>query len=659
MRSALLLLLFGGVLLLHLWLTWVNPTSDPASGYSNDHAFNTDGYWYLAEAKAWVAGGDAQVAWSYNRPLISYPAVWIFSLGGVGYATARVLSSFASLLAIALLGAALGKKHGPAAALVGATLLALDPSWLTHVRSPLIYVAVATWIFATIWLASGARWWRWIAGCAFLMLGGVCLKSLVFAAAPALLVDGWRRLRCAEVRAHAPNFLKWGLVGGAAALGGLSLWLAPRFWRMISVYLWGDGFVPIEQLLSFETRSRLFSALPALVALAAVHGVLGLRYALPSDETARRFASLAHWTVWSVIVTFAVGRYTPLRYLMVVVPLLAYLAGALVDALMHSNAWTPRVVAKRWQYAALALTTFASAYALSQVARAIGDAAIPGVVVGAVAAAVIVVGGATARRWCRLVQPTAMPVFVLALALVAGAAPLARVTAARPDTLGVASRDLAAIVLPTAVIIGPYAHALCFESELRAVQVNGLRFGGGQLRARIQALAGTHLLTFHDDTPEFRGLFERDGVALESVEHFQVRGRTVTLFRFVDATIPRSAFEEGVAALLGGDLAAAETAFAHVVKGAPNAAPAWARLAMLAERRGDSAAAFECYQRAVACDPARLEAHIALANLYGAAERLDLALEHLRAASAAAPANEHLREQARNLAARLTAERSQ
>ena len=105
------LLILGGILLLHLGLAWIHPNADPPYSYVRDHSLNVDGFWYLAEAKAWILGREPQVHESFRQPLVSYPTYLFYRLGGVNFVASRALNSLASMLTIALLAVDPASTH--------------------------------------------------------------------------------------------------------------------------------------------------------------------------------------------------------------------------------------------------------------------------------------------------------------------------------------------------------------------------------------------------------------------------------------------------------------------------------------------------------------------------------------------------------------------
>jgi len=220
-------------------------------------------------------------------------------------------------------------------------------------------------------------------------------------------------------------------------------------------------------------------------------------------------------------------------------------------------------------------------------------------------------------------------------------------------TIERSTQALPSILLPTARVAGPYAHVLTLGTGIVAQQMNTLRFGDGELARLIDGLAASHLATYHRPTERFLTIFERDGTPIELIERFQLRDRSVFLYRVVRSDQRTSTFEEGVQAIGRGDLSAAEGHFRTVIEAFPAEAPAWCKLGIVYRDRRDPDRARVCFEEALRRDPNRVEAHVELANLFGSSGYLEEAYLHLGAASKAAPDSDHLRSQYHELHVRL------
>ncbi len=660
------LILLGVLLISNLVLVGSNRDSDPPIGFSQDHAFNTDGYWYQSDARAAVDGSDSTVVKSYDRPLITWPVRALFQIGGVNHSTARSLNVLASLVAIALLAFWIRRSYGTVPALVGALLLALDPAWIACCRSTVVYPWVACWLMLVLMVGVGGGWRRWFIGVGLTGFAMYAVKSIVGVALAAFALDALVRLRR---DGHLHSRRSWLVLGtvvsvGGAAFGPLTI---PTFWRRVVAYTFGDGFTPWSQLLEYESRSRLFSTSGILISLAfAGWIVFRHRVVVPTDTSVRSSRAVArsvHAVIWSSLILFAVSRYTPLRYHVPLLPLVAFAAAtpiAMILAHVSSVSLRCRALCRlsdsrvaRWGEIAAFLCI--GAYLTLMMARAASAAALPGVFGVAIIGCLFVIGipVITLTRWVKqavpspvgLVMSTLIVATVVTVATLPFASQVDRALASEESSFSRTTEMLPSIILPSARVAGPYAHVITLETGHDARQMNSLRFGHGELQRRVEELGASHMATYHRPTERFRGIFERDGTPIDLIERFQLRDRSVYLYRFANSAQPRSVFEEGVAALGAEDLTTAEQKFRAVLSAFPKSAAAWCKLGVVFRGRKDFERARRCFDKSLELDPARIEAYVELANLFGSSGYLEEAYLHLEAATIAAPDCDHLQEQ--------------
>ncbi|MGE3163402.1 MAG: tetratricopeptide repeat protein [Planctomycetota bacterium] len=652
------ILLLTAVLGLHSALVWVDPAADPPLGYSRDLSLSIDGYWYLARARAWAEGGEGYVDPHYRKPWVTLPGALIFEGFGVSLASARGLSFIASLGTLLLLSALLRRRFGVGAALIGTTLLAFDPVWLVFVRSPVIYPWVSFWMLAAIALGSASGWGRWIAGVVLAGVVAVGLKALVLLVVPALGVEGWRHLRGTRLAHHRRWVAAFG-VGALLAVGGLGPQLAPAFWGQITNYLgWSDGSV-FEYLFTFESRSRLFSAVPmlSLVALGSVLFALGVG---PARRGRRAPERALHVTLWTTLPLFAVAAYCPLRYLLYGLPIIVFLFMGTLMSLAHLGlAWRARgsrLSGEPSHEAAVPTTSalrlrpfrFRGArtrvmlgvglggigfvYVWHQSTLAVTSSEIPStglgfVCVGATAMAAVLAG------WWRSPRHA---IVIAALMLLPALARVWAVAESRDHTLQRANAEVAAMIPTGARLGGPFAHALTIENGIDAVQMSSLHYGGGKLRDRVRELGCTHIAFDEPEDNVLPQIFASEGLPIDFIARLAIRGTAVVLYRVREASLARSDFEGGVEAIAI-DPTLAMARLREAARSFPNAASIWYRLGEAALRSGDPRSGHAFLERAVQCDPGHFDAHVALAHLARTAGQVDAAERHLQAARSALP----------------------
>lgn len=630
--------LFGALLALviavHSALVWVRPTADPPVGYSRDLSLSVDGHWYSATARAWVEGRVAQVDRHYQKSWVTVPSAAIFGVFGIGLASERALSYLASVATLLLLSVLLARRFGAGAALVGACLLAFDSTWLVFVRSPIIYPWVSFWMLAALALAGSRGGRGWMVGLSLTMCVAVGLKSIALMVVPAICWEGWRwmgRTRFAGLR--WPTFGMCAL----AALAAFGPWSVPAFWRQMANYVGGVDGGPFERLLTFESRSLLFSAIPILpiAALGSVLFVLGIG---PSRKGPRAQERVLHTVLWTTLPCFAISAYTPLRYLLFSLPVVIYLFVGTLSSLSWAACrgnWRRSRLARFGSRAIIGggAGSLLLVYWVSQVFTAASRSSIPatGVALGCTVLVLL-------ATWAvgRSNAPRLALVCAAILSIPHGLRGVQMLTHL-DHTLLRANAELAAVVPPEARVGGTFAHALTVESGIAAIQMSSLHYGAGKLRDRVRELGCTHV-AFDEPVPNpLPEIFANEGVPLEFVVRVAVRGTPVVVYRLRDADVERSAFERGAQSLAANDLATATEHFREAARRSPQSASVWYRMGEVALRRGDGAAARAFFLRSLECDPTYFDAHFALGGLYASGGYTREAEFHRREARRALP----------------------
>lgn len=659
---------FLGLVAIDLGITWIAPSADTPQGYSLDHSLTIDGHWYLAEARATASdNAEATVSRAYRKPGISAPAAWIYQLAGISLASSRALSSLASIAVLALLAGLLRRRWGPVAAIAGVAWLAIDPAWHVFVRSPVVYPWVAFWMLAIIAIAAGREPWRWWVAVFLTAVAAIYLKAIVILLVPALAWDGWIRLQRWN---RVDRRIRWGIpiaAVGLAMIGALTFWKDLRLGRFLGYLKDGDGNL-WETLLGFEQRSQFFGAQPWIVLFATLSLISFMRFAVPARGGRRQLDRLIHGTVWCGLVPFVVAGYSPLRYLSVMSPMLVYLSASGVAALVEWSRWRDLESRGRLRLLSRGVPIVVVAAITSLAIQAWRFSKLP-LTIPTLLIAFMAIGGTAvllrSQRFRRL------PLLQIATLLVMFTA-LPRLVVlwdSRDESLERAQRELAAVVLPSARILGPYAHAMTVENGLVAQQTTTLPFGEGRLVREIVRRGTTHLLAHVDEEGPILHIFEREGLPLVSVDRFYVRGRRVNLYRIAlekldkdqflqdndveIELIPRSRFEVATEALTEGRFDLALDQLRALIEVEPSGA-AWSRLGQAYLKINRREEAFGCFLEATRIDPCRLDAHLALVEIYGASGDVEAALGHLRGATWIAPRNTHLADRLRELEKRFS-----
>lgn len=629
------------IVFLDLAITWVHPNADPPRGYSTDHALVTDGFWYLAQARGWTLDQEPGVSENYQRPLVTLPAAFFYWLGGVNLASSRCLSSLASVSTILLLAYLLRRRRGEWVALVAALALALNPAWHAHVRSTIVYPWVAFWLLATFGIAAGRSWWRWALGAAFLALGALFLKSILWLGAPALAIEAVRRY---GKRPGAWGPLRWSLILAAVGLliGFGGPWIEVGFWNRMAEYSGWSNQSPWSHLLDFQSRSLLFSSLPMVLPFYWLGLFFFFTRIVPVRGRERAFESMAHLTILSGLTLFALCGYTPLRYMLMYLPLMVYCAAmvlAVAEAyprVRRTPRWAPHVsIAFHGGFA------LGTVFLASQWWRATQDSPLPWT--GAILVTVVGGLGIWLVTLARALQPRRRPVLITGafLLLILPAVPRLRAFILSPEfSLERTGEQVSYLIEPRSRLFGNFAHAVTANTRIEPQNLYQIRYGKGDLARSFQRLGSTHLFFDCDDSSAVPGVFARQGLALEELDRYFIHGTELRLFRLPGA--PRSLFEQALESQQAGDLDTAETLLRSCLQQHPRSAATWHRLGSLLLERGKREVAYKCFVESIAHDPNRAHAYREAARLAYEGGRSALALAHLQSALAVTPADENL-----------------
>ncbi|MGE3166900.1 MAG: tetratricopeptide repeat protein [Planctomycetota bacterium] len=559
---------------LELSLTWGIPDADPPLGYEPNPAVLEQGYRDLHESR-----GDASLSTCELAPeptasslvqrargvLCQWPRTRILEAFGTSVPAARGLGALGSILCVVLGAEVVRRRFGVKPALLAALILASHPAWHAIVRSPTETPWVAFWLLLSFAGVTSRSVPVWTSGASIGALAWLLHPSLLVLL-PAWLIEVGTR-RSAAGPAPGGGWLLVVISGVALALG----YGAGRCW---------GGIPSLADLLEFERASGFFTAYPFLLSWAWVGTLLALAAIATPDAAAgpqNRFRRSLHVTIWlglPVVVLAGGGTVTALS---VFVPLLVVAVVATVAQLTGALAEVRRGSPGQWVlWVVAALPT---AYGLVQLRVAAGATEVP-----YTADAILAAGGAVLVLAVLRSSPTRrrVPVqwsFVTLMWLVAAAPRDVAMFAVADQSLRRANAQLAALVLPTARLAGPSAHALAVENGLT---VCVLPHEGVDLRDHVERHGVTHLLLDHPrwDMTQPRALLAT-GLHLESIETLGVRGRPIHLYR-VDREARRSAFETAILARQRQLRTQAESWFLLVATRWPAHAPSWVQLSQLA-----------------------------------------------------------------------------
>ena len=640
-------------------VTWEFPGADPPLGYSQDRSLSVDGHWYMAEARSWVDGSDPAVGKGYRRPLISYPAYLFYRIGGVNSVTSRALSSTASLLCLLVLALLLNRRYGPHYAVLGTLILALQPGWHAFVRSPVIYPWVALWLLVIL-ACNNSRHWRGLAfGGGLLALGLYGLKPILILAAPALLVEGllqgrrWMVTRTAAGNEISKRTIAVGLslLVAMVTIPVLAFVDLDGELGKLRQYL-GEGSI-WSRMGALEERSRFFSVLPVMLPLSWLGLLIFVSHAAPVRRAPRSLDRAMHITLWSGLLFFSVLSYSPLRYMIILLPVAVYLGTGAIHSLANADRLRPLPMGGFRSLSFVALAVAGTLYLFQEVVSGVRMSPLPMTAASVGFAGGVVLLGAVHRRRPHRLLAVALP--LLAFVGVPGlyAVRLLPMIETPEQSMRHAGEEIARILLPNSRLIGPYAHALTVDNHISAGHLQTM--APGHYKEALQRLGATHLVAYaDDDTPRNEYWFENEGVPLELIETFYVRGEKVLLYRIGGlGERPRSAYEEAVAAAGMGDPDAAAEHLRQVLTADLDSAAAWSALGFLHQRKGELQPAYFCYTSAIESDPYRVAAHISLAQLYMGRGFKREALEHLQAVLRACPSNEDIRSDVKRLKAEV------
>lgn len=621
---------------LEILVTWSRPQADPHPGYGNLETASVHGLELL------------QLPSEADLPVfVSAPLHLIYETYGRSLPTSRGLSALGSLALLVGLAFFLRKRAGTAVALVAGLFLVSHPAWHAIVRAPGFWPWASFWMGATLWLGTRRSWWSWSTAVVLLVAGALELHPIVLLVAPGLL---WGLTQLSG----RPVFRVALGVVGIGAIFAVIPDLAAR---------WHAGWQPWEQTQSF------FAAFPFLIVVAWLGFLLRLTHKFPPAR-AGTLVWGCHATLW-----FGVAVLVPLGdrafgWLGTLFPILLVCAA---DTWRVLRAYESRQGRELWNpRGAFALVVFLGGTIglLGELKWTVYASVLPASLAGVVATGLYILAVAVVPAPRDLRSRAVLPLAVLVFAIPT-VPRLVDILSYDGTTLARGNAQLEGLLLPTAKLAGPYAHALTFENSLHAEPVPA---EPQQLRTFVLDSGVTHLAVAHprgDNTTarQFHGV----GLPLELIEVLTVMGKPVHLYRVHGPPGRRSAFEDGRLAMRLGDYPQAEYYFLMVGNNHPGTAPAWARLGESVLSRKDSKRAreflvgafhpqpsvlvsrliaagllqqrarfsrefaFECYQQAVEADPRRVDARLALYHYYQKQGFEREARHHLEAALEAEP----------------------
>lgn len=296
----------------------------------SSQATNTDGYWYVAPAVAWVQHGRWETAEVAEAPLYAAAAAVVFKLGRVSYVALERMNVVFGLVAwffVVLTAARVDRRLG----WLTAFLLALDYQAAMFTRTALVYTMHGMLSSVSAWLAlcenSVAKGSAW--GVALLNVVGVRRHALI--QLPALFVGQAR---------SKPRFLVMAvLVAVLAGLTGYALF--PDFFLKIPLFLRHDWKDPLWNVFGTLDADRFFSYAPVTSVL-ALYATLDVMSRFARASRAERLFCL--WYVLTLVAAIPFD-YNPVRYFIVAALPRAVLAAQGVLSLWKGVVRVPALLA--------------------------------------------------------------------------------------------------------------------------------------------------------------------------------------------------------------------------------------------------------------------------------------------------------------------------
>ncbi len=634
---------------------------------SRDLSLSTDGAWYSARALD-LASEPPQAAphpsgRPYDKPIYSWLVAAAVRAVGRGIEAPALVAVLSSLVAVLLTAEAARRAASPAAGIAAAALLSLDFFFLVHSRAPNLYMSVAMFSAAVLWLAapawgSGERPSRpgVLAAWVVALAGALWLKEILILLVPALLWaappprSAWRAVR------RPPVLVLVAAVAAAAAVAVFMAYrsgcLAGQWHKLVEYVTIGPGEASpdrggvIWRLLTLESRAGIFAMSPALAILTAVR-YLYAGAGSPVEKLARGHAA-------ALVGVLALLEYSPIRYLLPIYPACAFLASLqAVEGLRGSFRPSLPPLWRRQIRAAFA------GYLFLQAGLAVtGRPSVPVVAVllfvGISAAAIVecvLARAMPARPACG--RAAAWCTAGLAVCLVLQGAFRGGVALAEPRrSLVHAAAETKAVLAPCAHLTGLFAHALTYSSEQRRTYIPRLEWGGGKLGRHLRREGFTHMaVDIPADAERFFGAFRADGAELDPVWEFTIRGARVGLYRFPWAgeLCPPSDFERGIAAWRAKDLPAAEIHLNRALEVHPEAAAPACALGLVLRDAGREPGAARLLEEALRRNPDTLQAARALVGIHLKNQNLAAARALLLDIASRDPADREARELAERL----------
>ena len=589
-------------------LRLIDLEADPPSGVSRDLSLSTDASWYTAAALDARTGRESGVTGAYDRPLYTAWIDLLYTLFGTSWRTDNLVSVLPSILAVLFVALAARRLYGDAAGWLAGALFALNHALWVFSRSAVPYSTLTMSAALIVWLSTEATCrrslWPLLVAATVFLVGTLGLKLILILAAP-LLFLAWplpELLRKYPRRGFAVAVLSVAGLGVVAATTSLG----PRLWQKVWDYFVVEARGGLgERLLELEMRSGIFAALPVLLPIAL------LRFA-------RHQPSRDEWPLWTCLVAalalFAPFAYTPLRYLLLLVPVIAILAAGGVAHRLRSVRGEEEkppcelVPRKLWRIVQTVLLGTAGLWIACALLpmRGLATWCLAATLVALVATIVWLPDGARLHG-----RGLLRGVAALAILLAVGNQ-VTRTAAALADsrhTVQRALREADAILGPEARVSGLFGHTLTRESRAQRQWIPAVRFGNGQLRRTYEANDVTHLtIEQGPETERLLAIYARDDAELVPVHTFWVRGIRVHLlrFRFAESSYELSPFERARVLIEEERPAEAIELLESLLSEAPDSAAARGVLADALRASGNDPAALRTALAALAIDPFEL-----------------------------------------------------
>lgn len=571
--SGILVLAMIALVLFSHFVVWSFSESDPVVETGVASALPEDGLWPLAGARGAVLGIDPGVPEHFNRPLIDWVQGAIYQVFGITRETSRMLPWLGLVALLLLVPTLISRRHGRKVAILGAILIASEPTWISWCRAPVILPLASFFVFALPALATIRGWIPPLVSLAVALVVTYSLSPLVVIAVPAVLVEVLRRVNPDSklMKLHPVTLV----AGSVIAL--LLIRVAPGSdIGALAAVLTGSTTGPDPSLLP-----SIATLLPALILCWWFSFLLGLRGGTDPLQGA------LHLTVCFGLLPWLVTSHMPISPLMVLFPLLVFLS---VDG------WVLLISGKSTRvnsegslcllcWLGTGLLTVRLATDITS-ANALGLAPLVGL---SILGLLILLGLAT--RFRRVSFPAAT--YLASLLLLLGCVPGTLLQLGDSmESWDRARTTLPRLLPPDSTLGGRWSHALALDQGIPCITDHD--------RPMV-----SHALVDGGEQPP------SGSILLDQINIFGERLYLIRIAGESTAALDRASQLEA-----RGDSRGAKEAIFMVLRSDAQLGLAWERLGRILLQEGDVEGAVECFGYALQTDPDRAEARLELARLY-------------------------------------------